>query len=150
MVALPQSAPLGVYISAPADVEPLRTAVFAAIDGCDRFHGVGLLSRREGRRQRGKSRKAVRRPLAPAGDEALTREEAAERLGETPKTLANWLNMPSKPQPFDKSGGRRWYLRSVIDRYLAERRGVTSSPDLDQPSTKPPLRRGPGRPKKKI
>lgn len=148
MVTPPHSAPLRVFISAPADVGPLR-----AFGRTVARLTLALLSdarMREVFLPRGNSRKAPWRPEAPAGDVYLTREEAAARLGETPKTLANWHGLPGKPQRSKLAGRRAWYLKSVIDRYDAELRGVPPSPDPHQPSTKLPLRRGPGRPKKKI
>ncbi len=74
----PNPAPLGMFISAPADVEPLRAVARTAIRLT-----LALLSdarMREVSLPRSKSRKAPRRPVAPAGDEYLTREEAAARL----------------------------------------------------------------------
>jgi hypothetical protein len=84
---------------------------------------------------------APRRPVAPMGDKYLSREEAAAHLGEAPKTLANWVGAPSKPQPSAKAGSRVWYLESALDRYDAERRGVPPSATSEPPSIKPPRRR---------
>ncbi len=63
-----------------------------------------------------------------APDSLLSPLQAAQQLGISPLTLANWRATKRYPLPYIKVGGRVRYARSDLDAFLASRR---SSPEKD-------------------
>lgn len=55
-------------------------------------------------------------------EQRLTRQHAAEYLGISANTLANWVHRKPGQVPFFKVGWRTFYLISDLDRLLEERR----------------------------
>ncbi len=64
-------------------------------------------------------------PVRVLPDGRMTREHAARYLGIKPKTLAMWDLEGKGPQSV-KVGGRRFYFRDVLDRFI---RGAASAND---------------------
>ncbi len=54
--------------------------------------------------------------------EKMTRKEAAEHLGVSVQTLANWAHTGKVKIPFHKLGRKVLYMRSDLDTYLASTR----------------------------
>ncbi|EJF7932530.1 helix-turn-helix domain-containing protein [Escherichia coli] len=52
----------------------------------------------------------------------MTRKEAAEHLGVSVQTLANWVHTGKVKIPFHKLGRKVLYMRSDLDTYLASTR----------------------------
>ncbi|EET5236135.1 helix-turn-helix domain-containing protein [Escherichia coli] len=52
----------------------------------------------------------------------MTRKEAAEHLGVSVQTLANWAHTGKVKIPFHKLGRKVLYMRSDLDTYLASTR----------------------------
>ena len=60
-------------------------------------------------------------------DGRLTREDAARYLGLQAKTLAQWSSMGKGPKPV-RVGGRVFYYKEELDRFIAEGDKDTSGP----------------------
>lgn len=54
--------------------------------------------------------------------EKMTRKEAAEHLGVSVQTLANWACTGKEKIPFHKLGRKVLYMRTDLDAYLASTR----------------------------
>ncbi|ELC1632141.1 helix-turn-helix domain-containing protein [Escherichia coli] len=54
--------------------------------------------------------------------EKMTRKEAAEHLGVSVQTLANWASTGKVKIPFHKLGRKVLYMRTDLDAYLASTR----------------------------